>query len=323
MRRWQRWAVLATLVLCVGMAIVATLAWRHLDASGPLASDRTIVVAPGTTAQLAVALTDAELVSYPLEFRLAAWVTRADAALRSGEFAFPAHASLRQILTILRTARRVQHRITIPEGLTAAQIARLLDRSDLLDGDLPLPAEGAVLPQTYAFERGTHRSALLDRMIAAMDKQRDDIWANRAPNLPLASPNDLITLASLVERETARPEERPHVAAVFLNRLRAGMRLQSDPTIVYVASFGIGSLDHPITRAELDNQNAYNTYRIAGLPAGPIASPGLASLQAVAHPIASDDIYFVADGGGGHSFARTLDDHNHNVARLRAVAVKK
>ena len=322
MRRWQRWALLATLGLCVGAGAAAILAWRRLDAPGPLQADRAIVIPTGTTAQLASALTDAELIARPLEFRFAAWVTRHDAALRQGEFAFPAHASLRQILTILRTARRVQHRITIPEGLTAAQIARLIDRSDLLDGDLPLPAEGAVLPQTYAFERGTHRSVLLDRMTAAMDKQRDEIWTNRAPDLPLANATALVTLASLVERETARPEERPHVAAVFFNRLRAGMRLQSDPTVVYVASFGLGSLDHPITRAELDNQNAYNTYRIAGLPPGPIASPGVASLLAVAHPIASDDLYFVADGAGGHSFARTLEDHNRNVARLRAAAKK-
>lgn len=318
----RRWGLLAA-GLCVALGISATFAWRRLDAAGPLPADRTIVVAPGTTAQLGAALTEVELVTSPLEFRLAAWATRTDAALRQGEFAFHAHASLRQILTILRTARRIQHRITIPEGLTAAQIARLLDRNELLDGDLVLPAEGAVLPQTYAFERGTHRAILLNRMTAAMDKQRDELWTNRAPNLPLSSPTDLITLASLVERETARPEERPHVAAVFLNRLRAGMRLQSDPTIVYVASFGLGSLDHPITRAELDAATPYNTYRIAGLPPGPIASPGLASLQAVAHPIMSDDLYFVADGAGGHSFARTLEDHNRNVARLRAAAAVK
>lgn len=318
MRRW----VLLAAVLCVAAGVGATLAWRRLDAPGPLPADRTVVVPPGTTAQLATALTDDELVTRPLEFRLAAWVTRNDAALRHGEFAFPAHASLRQILTILRTARRVQHRITIPEGLTAAQIARLLDRTDLLDGDLLLPAEGAVLPQTYAFERGTLRTVLLDRMIAAMDKQRDEIWAGRAQGLPLADPAEMVTLASLVERETARPEERAHVAAVFFNRLRLGMRLQSDPTVVYVASFGLGSLDHPITRTELDNINLYNTYRIPGLPAGPIASPGVAALRAVAQPIASDDLYFVADGAGGHSFARTLEDHNRNVARLRAQARK-
>ena len=314
MRRW----VLLAAVLCVAVGGGATLAWRRLDAPGPMPADRSIVVPAGTTAQLATALTDAELIAYPFEFRVAAWVTQKDAALRQGEFAFPARASLRQILIILRTARRVQHRITIPEGLTAAQIARLLDRTDLLDGDLLLPAEGAVLPQTYAFERGTPRITLLDRMIAAMDKQRDEIWAGRSPGLPLADPAEMVTLASLVERETARPEERPHVAAVFFNRLRLGMRLQSDPTVAYVASFGLGSLDHPITRAELDTINLYNTYRIPGLPAGPIASPGVSSLRAVAQPIASDDLYFVADGAGGHSFARTLEDHNRNVARLRA-----
>ena len=309
-------------VLAVGAAATGYfVASRHLVAAGPLASAHPIVVPVGSPAHIAESLHAAAVIERPLEFRLAAWWTAREGALHAGEFAFPAQASLRQVLTILRTARPVQHRLTIPEGLTAAQIAALLDRAEALSGDTPLPGEGMVLPQTYAFERGTSRVALLERMTAAMGKTLAETWANRDPALKLASPDQLLTLASLVERETSRPEERPHVAAVYLNRLRMGMKLQSDPTVVYAASGGLGVLDHALTRTELDQPGPYNTYRNAALPPGPIASPGLAALQAAAHPVASDDLYFVADGTGGHNFARSLDEHNKNVAKWRAQAV--
>ena len=308
--------VVALAVVAIAIGFVA--ASRHLVAPGPLAAAHAVVIPAGAPAHIADALHAAAIIDRLLEFRLAAWWTAREGALHAGEFAFPAEASLRQVLTILRTARPVQHRLTIPEGLTAAQIAGLLDRAEALTGETPLPGEGMVLPQTYAFERGTSRAALLDRMTAAMSKTLADTWAGRDPSLKLATPEQLLTLASLVERETSRPEERPHVAAVYLNRLRTGMKLQSDPTVVYAASGGTGVLDHPLTRAELDQPSPYNTYRNTTLPPGPIASPGLAALQAVAHPVASDDLYFVADGNGGHNFARTLDEHNKNVAHWRA-----
>ena len=213
----------------------------------------------------------------------------------------------------------MQHRLTIPEGLTSRQISLLLLRPELLGGDLPTIEEGSLLPQTYAFERGTAPAAIVARAKAAMDKALTETWAARVPDLPLASPREALILASIVERETAKPEERPRVAAVFLNRLRQGMRLQSDPTVVYAASNGAGVLDRPISRADLDRDSPFNTYKIKGLPPSPIAAPGLAAIQAVLRPATTDDLYFVADGTGGHAFARTLEDHNRNVARWRAL----
>ena len=221
--------------------------------------------------------------------------------------------------TILRTAKPVEHHLTIPEGLTAAQIALLLDHAEATQGDTPVPPEGAVLPQTYAYEFGTTRAALVARATAAMDRALGQAWASRAPDLPLASAHDMLTLASIVERETAKSDERPHVAAVFLNRLRLGMKLQADPTAAYAASGGSGALNHTLTRADLDASNPYNTYQVAGLPPGPIDSPGVAAIQAVAHPANTDDLYFVADGTGGHVFARSVEDHNRNVAKWRAL----
>jgi UPF0755 protein len=212
----------------------------------------------------------------------------------------------------------VQHHLTIPEGLTAPRIIALLAHADALTGpDVPI-AEGSLLPQTYSYVWGTPRAAIAARAAAAQDRALEQAWAHRAPDLPLATPREALILASIVERETALPAERPLVAAVFLNRLRDGMRLQSDPTVVYAASGGMGTLDHALTRADLDAVDAYNTYRFGGLPPGPICSPGLASLQAVLHPADSDALYFVADGTGGHAFARTLAEHNRNVQHARA-----
>jgi UPF0755 protein len=182
-----------------------------------------------------------------------------------------------------------------------------------------LSSEGAVLPDTYAYEYGTARAALLSRAEAAEGKALAAAWADRAPDLPLGSPRAALILASIVERETAKPEERAHIAAVFLNRLRLGMRLQADSTVVYAASGGRGALDHPLTRSELGQDDPANTYRNAGLPPEPICAPGLASLRAVLHPAASDDLYFVADGTGGHVFATTLAQHEANVKRWRGL----
>jgi UPF0755 protein len=231
---------------------------------------------------------------------------------------FPAHASLHQVLAVLRTARPVEHRVTIVEGLTARQITTVLDRAEQAVGEVAPPEEGSVLPQTYAYEYGTPRAAILTRAQAAMERELTAAWTGRAPDVPLATPREALVLASIVERETARPEERPHVAAVYLNRLRLGMRLQADPTVAYAASGGTGALDHKLTRSDLDHDDPFNTYRNGGLPPGPICSPGIASLLAVMHPAQSDDLYFVTDGAGGHVFARTREAHDRNVARWRA-----
>lgn len=233
---------------------------------------------------------------------------------------FPAHASVEQVLAVLRTARPVEHHLTIVEGLTAKQISGVLSHADAMTGAVPAIPEGSVLPQTYDYEYGAERSRVLGRAEAAMAKALAAAWADRAPGLPLATAQDALILASIVERETAKPQERPHVAAVYLNRLRLGMRLQADPTVVYAASDGTGLLDHGLTRSELDRDGPYNTYRVNGLPPSPICSPGLDSIRAVLHPADSDDLYFVADGTGGHVFSRNYQAHGAAVARWRALA---
>jgi UPF0755 protein len=273
----------------------------------------------GSPLRLGEVLQAEGVIRHAAALRIAAQATVDEGPLRAGEFLFPAGASLRDVLTVLRTARPVQHRLTIPEGLTAAAIALLVERTETLAGDAVVPGEGTVLPDTYLHERGTSRAAVVERATRAMERALAEAWAARADGLPLANPQEMLVLASIVERETGRSDERARVAQVFINRLRRGMRLQSDPTVVYAASGGAGVLDRPISRADLDAQHPYNTYRIPALPPGPIASPGVASLQAVARPAAGDELFFVADGTGGHAFARTLEEHNRNVARWRAL----
>ncbi len=289
------------------------------DRPGPLENSRAVLVPRGSLEQVGDALAAAGVIDSAPMFRLAAIATGLDGKLHAGELAFLEHASLREVLHVLRTSKPVQHKLTIPEGLTAVQIARLLNKSEVLTGEVATPPEGAMLPQTYAFEYGATRASIVERASAAMQRTLDQAWASRAPDLPLNSPTEMLIVASMVERETARPEERPHIAAVFLNRLKKGMRLQSDPTVIYAASNGAGTLERPLSKADLELASPFNTYRANGLPPGPIASPGLASLEAVARPEDTQDLYFVADGTGGHAFATTLEEHLKNVARWRSL----
>jgi UPF0755 protein len=323
LQRTLRWILVALLTVFVAVAAIGAGGWATLrylvDGAGPLEEARAVVVPRGGITDVGVALAKAGIIEQPLMFRIAAWLTDGEGILHAGELDFPAHASLRTVLAVLRTGHPVQHFLTIPEGLTAHQIAALMDRAEATTGAAPIPAEGSVLPQTYAYEYGTTRPALMARAQAVMARELAAAWADRGPGVNLASPRDAVILASIVERETARPDERPHVASVYLNRLRLGMRLQADPTVVYAASGGLGVLDHKLTRGELERDDPYNTYRVVGLPPGPICSPGLASIQAVLHPMPSDDLYFVADGTGGHVFARTGAEHSRNVAQWRAL----
>ncbi len=311
---------LAWFVILGGLAVGAGI-WLHAqwDKPGPLPQTKAVVVPHGGTGAAAAALKANGVIENATAFEALSWLTFFDGSIRAAEFAFPPKGSIAEVLAILRSGKPVEHRITFAEGLTARQIAGLLQAAEAAAGPVMVPPEGAILPQTYAFDRGMTREAILGRAKAAMDKELVAAWAGRAPNLPLSSPRDMLILASIVERETAKAEERPHVAAVYLNRLRLGMKLQADPTVAYGVSGGSGVLDHRLNRADLDSDNPYNSYKLTGLPPGPICSPGVASLRAVSRPLNSEDLYFVADGSGGHAFARTAEAHAKNVARWRGL----
>ncbi len=260
-------------------------------------------------------------------FRLGVRLSGNDRALKAGEYVFPPFASPAEVMTILIEGATVQRRLTVAEGLTTAQVLALLKAAEGLEGEVAeAPAEGALLPETYAFSWGDTKAALIARMRGAMAATLAELWSRRAAGLPLATPEDALVLASLVEKETALAEERPRVAAVFLNRLKRGMRLQSDPTVVYALARRKGNLEQPLdrllTRADLEIKDTYNTYHARGLPPGPIANPGRAAIEAVLQPLVTDELYFVADGSGGHAFARSLKEHRRNVRRLRRLRKK-
>ena len=306
------------LLLALLLAGASAWAWRAIDAPGPLTTAAIVVVPHGGWEPVADALAQQGVISNPWLFRVAALAT-GDGPLHAAELSFPAAASLRAVLAVLRTGRPVQHKLTIPEGRTALQVVALLARAEPLSGEFATPPEGSLLPGTYLYLYDSTREQILDRAHAAMERALAEAWAARTPGLPLATPQQALVLASLVERETAVPEERALVAGVLLNRLRLKMKLQSDPTVVYGASGGLGVLDHGLTRTELAREDEYNTYRIDGLPAAPICMPGAASLLAATQPATTEALYFVADGTGGHAFAATRDEHVQNVKRWRAL----
>lgn len=245
---------------------------------------------------------------------------KARSDLKPGEYSFAKNASLREVIGTIVEGKVVQHSITIPEGLTSEQIvARITDNAIFAGAIHAIPSEGSLLPETYKFPRGAQREQVIARMHQAQRRVLADVWERRSPDVPLKSPEQLVTLASIVEKETSKPDERSRVAAVFINRLQKKMKLQSDPTIIYGLVGGKGTLGRPIKRSEIQQPSPYNTYVVDGLPPGPIANPGRASLEATANPARTRDLFFVADGTGGHSFTETYDQHQKNVARLRAL----
>lgn len=245
---------------------------------------------------------------------------RGTGSLKAGEYEFRKYATLRQVLDTLVEGKSIEHKITFAEGLTSHQVVERLRADPDLKGDiLQVPAEGTLLPDTYRYQMGDTRQDIIERMEASQKKFAAKLWEERDPEIAVQTLEEAIILASIVEKETGRADERPRVAGVFHNRLRKKMRLQSDPTIIYGASGGRGYIEGPILQSHLDQENPYNTYKINALPPTPIANPGRAAIEAVLKPAKTDDLYFVADGTGGHAFAPSLEGHNQNVARWRQI----
>ncbi|MBV9953779.1 MAG: endolytic transglycosylase MltG [Pseudolabrys sp.] len=294
---------------------------QRFEAPGPLAENKIVNIPRGLGIRdIADLLVREGVIDQPWVFVGGAVVLKAREGLKFGEYEFPKQASLRDIVDIIIEGRVVQHTLTIPEGLTSEQIvARLLENSVLAGPIREIPREGTLLPESYKLTRGTARDQVIQRMQQAGQRALQEAWEHRAADLPVRSPEQLLTLASIIEKETGKPEERTRVAAVFVNRLKQRMRLQSDPTIIYGLTGGKGSLGRPIQKNEIDQATPYNTYVIDGLPPGPISNPGRASLEAAANPARTKELYFVADGTGGHVFSERYDDHQKNVGKLRAL----
>ncbi len=297
---------------------------QRFEAPGPLASEKIVNVSRGSVRDIADQLQREGVIDQPMLFMAGVIVLKARNELKAGEYQFNKQASLHQVVETLIEARVVQHPITIPEGLTSEQIVARLMENDALAGNIKeVPREGTLLPDTYHFPRGFPRERVLVLMQQGQQRVVKEVWEHRNMDLPLKSPEELVVLASIVEKETGRADERTRVASVFVNRLRQKMKLQSDPTIIYGLVGGKGALGRPILRSEIEQPTAYNTYVIEGLPPAPIANPGRASLEAAAKPARTRELYFVADGTGGHVFSDNYDQHLKNVARLRAMEQQK
>jgi UPF0755 protein len=312
-------SVLVLLVIAGGAALY--LGNERFDAPGPLAEDKIVSIPHGSgIREVADVLQHEGVIDQPWVFIGGVLVLKAREDLKAGEYQFPAHASIRDVVATIIDGKVVAHQISFPEGLTSEQIVARLLQDDVLTGNIrEIPREGTLLPDTYNFNRGVTREQMIQRMQAAQQRVLKEVWDHRSPDLPLKTPDQLVILASLIEKETGKPDERSRVAAVFVNRLKQRMRLQSDPTIIYGLVGGKGTLGRPIMKSEIEQPTPYNTYLIDGLPPGPIANPGRASLEAAANPARTRELYFVADGTGGHVFAESYDQHQKNVARLRSI----
>jgi UPF0755 protein len=312
---------LLILALVVGGGAVV-LGKGRLEAPGPLQDDKVVVIPPRSgIMDIADLLTrEGVIEEHRLIFIGEVLALNARSDLKAGEYVFARHASVRNVVETIVEGKVVQHQIIIPEGLTSEQIvARLLD-NEVLSGNIKeVPREGSLLPTSYYFNRGFTREQMIQRMRQAQDRLLREVWERRNPDLPLKSPDQVIILASIIEKETSKPEERTRVAAVFANRLKQKMKLETDPTVIYGLAFGKGSLGRPLTKNDIAQSTPYNTYVIHGLPPGPIANPGRASIDAAANPARTKELFFVADGTGGHAFAQTYEQHQKNVARLRVI----
>ncbi|MEP1443485.1 MAG: endolytic transglycosylase MltG [Hyphomicrobiales bacterium] len=311
------------LIVAVGMFYWGS---QQYVAEGPLEKPRKVTVPKGSgLSGIASSLARANVITSPLLFQASVRVQRRESELKHGEYLFEQGASMMSVVEKLIEGKALVYKVTLPEGWTSQQIVAALRKDEVLVGEITeVPEEGSLLPNTYSFGRGTTRQQVIDRMKRSQDTALQRIWESRVADLPIKTPSELVTLASIVEKETGQADERSRVASVFINRLNRGMKLQSDPTIIYGLFGGAGKpKDRPIYKSDIAKPTPYNTYTIDALPPGPITNPGLAAMEAVANPSRTDDIFFVADGTGGHAFAKTLEDHNNNVKRWRRIEAER
>src|SRR6266481_2549120 len=310
------------LVLMIGAGGVYVYGKQKLEAPGPLQDDKVVNIPAraGMTDIDDILQREGVIDNNRWAFIGSVFALKARSELKPGEYSFQKNASLRDVIGTIVEGKVVQHAVTIPEGLTSEQIVARLSENEIFAGAVrEMPREGTLLPETYKFPRGTTRDQVIARMQQTQKRVLAEIWERRNPDIPVKTPEQLVTLASIVEKETGKADERSRVAAVFVNRLRQKIKLQSDPTIIYGLVGGRGTLGRPIKRSEIQQPSPYNTYVVDGLPPGPIANPGRASLEAAANPARTRDLFFVADGTGGHAFTETYDQHQKNVAKLRAM----
>src|SRR5471032_2915945 len=310
------------LVLMIGGGAAYVYGKQKIEAPGPLHEDKIVNIPAraGMTDIADILQREGVIDNNRWAFIGSVFALKARADLKPGEYAFQKNASLRDVIGTIVEGKVVQHSVTIPEGLTSEQIVARLTDNEIFSGSIrEIPREGTLLPETYKFPRGTTREQVIQRMQQSQKRVLAEIWERRDTDIPVKTPEQLVALASIVEKETGKPDERSRVAAVFVNRLRQKMKLQSDPTIIYGLVGGKGTLGRPIKRSEIMQPSPYNTYVVDGLPPGPIANPGRASLEATANPARTKELFFVADGTGGHAFADNYEQHQKNVARLRVI----
>ena len=312
----------AMVLVGVAAAVFIYIGQDRFDQPGPLTETVNVLIEPGSgLKQIASSLQQAGVIRDSLSFELGVRFHDKQTELKHGEYSFEPGASMASVMNQLVEGKSLLHSISLPEGLTTFHMLSRIIANEVLVGRIDTwPEEGDMLPDTYHFTRGTTRQEIVDWIVDSRNKAVAEIWENRAEELPISSPEELVTLASIVEKETGQASERAEVASVFVNRLRKGMRLQSDPTIIYGLFGGEGKPSgRPILKSDIKKETAYNTYFIKGLPPGPITNPGREALQATANPATTDFLYFVADGSGGHAFATNYDDHRKNVRNWRQI----
>lgn len=313
--------MIAFLTFATAFALIgySALKYRYIG-DGPLKAEQVFEVPKGAgLSRVASALENSGAIASANIFKMFVKLDGGETSLKAGEYALPAEASMRDIYEILKEGQAILYPLTIAEGLTSAQIVRVIDAAPQIKGELSeIPEEGTLLPETYLLPKTMNKADLIAQMQKAQSDVLDELWENRSPDLPVKTKREALILASVVEKETGQNSERHHVAGVFVNRLKKGMRLESDPTIIYGITGG-EKLGRGLRRSEIDRKTEWNTYQIDGLPKTPICNPGRAAIEATLNPMDTEDIFFVADGTGGHAFAKTLREHNNNVKKWRAI----